>query len=309
MSIDPEMLPLKTLDAVKIIDTSLAELGSDMEKIMSKSKTLSESIKAENLRIMDTDSLLLESYVKSEILLKEQANLKSIKASSLERVNELNNYNTSMKNNVEYINKSIQYYKYCKNMLETKPDNTTVWFLNNKACPICMEINRKSAKLNHCQHLVCEECIDVMLNANPAATCPICCEQIISYEVFDTTIMRNKYIINNRTETINDEDNNDDDGQVFNFHPNGNIIDLDISTGSDTDTGLSMDDYWPSVDDDTLMSSDSSQMVTSVTSLTSTLVTTPRSTTTVSTTSTSDDDDDDDNNSEVENGTAVLFVH
>jgi len=84
-----------------------------------------------------------------------------------------------------------------------------------------------------------------MLNVNPAVTCPMCCEQTTNYEVFDSTIMLNKYIINNKTETINDVDNNDNDednndGQVFNFHPYGNIIDLDISASSDSDTGVSI---------------------------------------------------------------------
>jgi len=238
-SIVPEILQ-QTDVTFKIIGDAFAELGSflNLEELASTAKNLSESIKTESLRIEHTDGLLSESYAKFEVLLKEQTELNTVRTRSLERVKELKTRYMSVTNSIKNIEKSKHYYEYCKNIFESKPENTTVWFLSNDACPICMEVNNKCAKLNHCQHLVCEHCIYKMLNVNPAATCPICREPIISYEVFDTTLMRNKYIINNITDRNldgmveeDDESNSDPDLSIEDYIPNI-IVHGSSSTGS-----------------------------------------------------------------------------
>lgn len=166
----------KTTHICNGIHQSLDTIKSmmDIDGLKEKTNKLGEVIHSESIKIANTDLLLIESHIKSKQLAIEQEQLYKIRHAAVENIKALNKQHEKLLITINDFDKSLNYYNYCKNVLSTKPEASTVWFLTDDPCPICMEHNKVMAKLNHCQHLVCEDCIKGMFKSIPASKCPIC---------------------------------------------------------------------------------------------------------------------------------------
>ncbi|CAI6342924.1 unnamed protein product [Macrosiphum euphorbiae] len=90
------------------------------------------------------------------------------------------------------LEKQTTYYDFCKHLLNIDPEDSGLWYFTGDECPVCLEKYKNMAKLNRCQHLLCVNCLTSWLETSHS--CPLCINEIIGYDIFDSTLMRAKYV-------------------------------------------------------------------------------------------------------------------
>ncbi|KAL4123017.1 hypothetical protein QTP88_015250 [Uroleucon formosanum] len=90
------------------------------------------------------------------------------------------------------LEKLTTYYDFVKHLLNNDPENSALWYFTGAECPVCLDKYKGMAKLNHCQHLLCVNCLTSMFETSQS--CPLCRCEIIGYDVFDRILLRTEHV-------------------------------------------------------------------------------------------------------------------
>ncbi|XP_029342227.1 E3 ubiquitin-protein ligase rnf8-A-like [Acyrthosiphon pisum] len=90
------------------------------------------------------------------------------------------------------LEKRKTYYDFCQRLLNNDPEDSSLWYFTGAECSVCLDKYQDMAKLNHCQHLLCVDCLTSWFETSHS--CPLCRSEIIGYDVFDRTLMRTEYV-------------------------------------------------------------------------------------------------------------------
>lgn len=166
----------------KYAKSSIQTISDNINSILSKLKNENNSI---GTRLNDLKSQLKRR--KKRISSRNDLRLK---------INQLEDRINEAENQQKKCIHSIKYYTFCNNIASSDPSSNRLWFLQSDRCPVCFDDFKIKIKLNHCQHLLCEDCLQSLLERDPESRCPKCRSDIVSYESFDPVMMASEYKVN-----------------------------------------------------------------------------------------------------------------